>query len=685
MNISIDSLCKDTPSKQTYTSSIINSYTQLRTILHENEKITLDGESLDITSVTAVAIHNTKAAITASPEIAGRMNHSVRVLNEKLVNGEIIYGVTTGFGGSADTRTADYPALQKALIQHHNCAVVLPADRGEYSSGMRMGMGMLDEVKSHAMPVSTVRAAMLIRCNSLLRGHSCVRMHVVEGILSLLENDMTPVVPLRGSISASGDLTPLAYIAGALEGNPDIMVRCSDGRMVSSQQALEEIGLAPVEFNAKEGLGLLNGTAFSCGMASLVLFEANQLVLLAQVLTAMGTEALLGTRYNYHPFIGDVRPHEGQKEAAGNMFRFLGDSKMVTGAYLGSTGLAQDRYALRTSAQWIGPQLENLKLALSQVTTELNSTTDNPLLDAEKEEVHHGGNFQAASVTSAMEKTMTAMQMIGRMVFSQCSEIINPMLNKGLPPNLSADDPSLSFALKGVDINMASYMSELAYLAHPVSNHVQSAEMHNQGLNSLALIAGRYTGETVEVVSLMMATYLYVLCQAVDLRAMYGEFVRGVKGEVEAVTAELAGDEGIQGVWQEVMGHWDANSTRDLADRAEVAVGNSIGVVVKLSRDIQSVNEWRDRTVRILRERYDETREGFFKRQTTKKYLCSSSRKLYIFVRETLDVPMHRGLIDHPTIQPQQGKKSIGSYISIVYAALRDGQMRNVLLDVFNL
>ena len=133
---------------------------------------------------------------------------------------------------------------------------------------------------------------MLIRCNSLLRAHSAVRIQVVRNILALLALDMTPVVPLRGSISARGDLTPLAYISGAIEGNPDLAMNCGEGqnhRIIPASQALQEAGLTPLEFGPKEGLGPLNGTAFSCGAANLVLFEANQLGILSQLLTAMGT------------------------------------------------------------------------------------------------------------------------------------------------------------------------------------------------------------------------------------------------------------------------------------------------------------------------------------------------------------------------------------------------------------
>ncbi|KAJ5095419.1 Phenylalanine ammonia-lyase [Penicillium alfredii] len=679
------------PSGLGYTNSVLSSSLQLREILQQNRKIVLDGKSLDLSSVVAVAHHDITAAITDNQSVLDRLNRSVELLSQKLDKGEVIYGVTTGFGGSADTRTNDYPALQKALIQHHNSAVVLPRDRGTAAAA-----SPLDSLKSHAMPIPTVKAAMLIRCNSLLRAHSAVRIQVVRNILALLAHDMTPVVPLRGSISACGDLTPLAYIAGALEGNSDIMVHCGKGqaaRIIPAYQALSEAGLTPLEFGPKEGLGLLNGTAFSCGAAGLVLFEANQLVLLSQLLTAMGTEALLGTRHNYHPFIAEARPHPGQHESAANIFQCLANSQLVAGAHPDREGLAQDRYALRTSTQWIGPQLENLALSLQQVHTELNSTTDNPLLDPDEERVHHGGNFQAASVTSAMEKTMSAMQMLGKMIFSQCSEIVNPMLNKGLPPNLSADDPSLSFAFKGVDINMAAYMSELAYLNHPVSNHVQSAEMHNQGLNSLALIAARYAGDTVEVLGLMSATYLYVLCQALDLRALHIEFATHARPDLDAATADLLRALGAEAqvsvaqsaLWEELMAHWARLSTSDLADRAKTTATSSLGALLDVlgdRADGKSIQQWKTITASILETRYAAARKLFFQNRTTAQHLCSSSQKLYGFVRDKLAVPMHRGLVDHPTYDSGENirKESIGSQIGKIYAALRAGEFHEVLL-----
>jgi phenylalanine ammonia-lyase len=393
------------------------------------------------------------------------------------------------------------------------------------------------------MPTSWVRASMLIRCNSLIRGHSGVRMSVVQAILDLLNKNIIPVVPLRGSISASGDLSPLSYIAGAIEGSPDVYVRVADGRILSAVEALEAAGIERVIFQPKEGLGLLNGTAFSAATASLTLHQCQEVALLSQVLTAMSVEAMQGSAKSFWPQIANMRPHPGQIESAANILSFLHESKLAkcieSPKDANMTGLCQDRYPLRTSSQWIGPQLEDISHATSQIHTEINSTTDNPLIDAESGHILHGGNFQAAVVTSTMDRARLCLERLGKMLFSQATEIINPMLNGGLPANLCADDPSTSFTCKGIDINMAAYQSELGFLANPVGNHVQSAEMHNQAINSLALISSRYTFQALDTIYLMAAAHLFVLCQALDLRVLQVEFLSIINTAVTCCVHEV--------------------------------------------------------------------------------------------------------------------------------------------------
>ena len=229
-------------------------------------------------------------------------------------------------------------------------------------------------------------------------------------------------------------------------------------------------------------------------------------------------------------------------EASHNIRGFLTGSKLVCSDQSSShTSLRQDRYAIRTSTQWIGPQLENLVSAHKQIAIECSSTTDNPIIDRLGGRVLHGGNFQAMAVTSAMEKTRSTLQIIGRMLFAQCTEMMNPALNNGLPPNLASDEPSQSFLLKGVDVNTASLQAELGFLANPIASHVQTAEMNNQSLNSLALVSARYTHIALDILSQLVAAHILSVCQALDLRAMHFQVLAALKPAFESVTYEQFG------------------------------------------------------------------------------------------------------------------------------------------------
>lgn len=283
---------------------------------------------------------------------------------------------------------------------------------------------------------------------------------VIDAMIELLRQDITPIVPLRGSISASGDIMPLSYVAGAIQGNPDVLVRVRTttsaneaDTIMTAQKALEHINIAPIVLGPKEGLALINGTAPSAAVASLALHDAQQLVVISQPLIALTCEALAANVEWAHPFVSQIRPHKGQIEVAQNIRLFLSGSRLTTGLETTKerlkSGLVQDRYALRSSPQWLGPQLEDLESAASQLVVELNSTSDNPVVDSVHKDVHCGANFQAVAVTSATEKTRACVQMIGRLVFGQTTEMINHNFSNGLPPNLAADDPSLSFCLKG--------------------------------------------------------------------------------------------------------------------------------------------------------------------------------------------------------------------------------------------
>ncbi|KAN0066392.1 Protein pal1 [Thecaphora frezii] len=643
------------------------------------EQVVIDGQNLKIAGLVASARYNHIPILDQSPEVRKRIDDSVKSLINKLERGESIYGINTGFGGSADSRTANTRALQLALLQMQQCGVLpVPSSfpTGEPSSAP-YALPLTDTESSLIMPEAWVRGAIVVRLSSLMRGHSGVRWEVLEKMQKLfLEHNVTPVVPVRSSISASGDLSPLSYIAGALAGQKGIWcwVTGPEGTRIKvpSSEACRMYNVEPVLYEPKEALGLLNGTAFSASVAGLATYEADKLSLLTQLTTAMAVEALKGTDASFAPFIHEVaRPHPGQVKSARLIRKLLSGSRLALHIedekHLLITEdvgtLRQDRYTLRTASQWVGPGLEDIESAIRSVEIEINSTTDNPMLDPYDGEgrIHHGGNFQAMSMTNAVEKIRLALCAMGKMTFQQMTELINPAMNRGLPANLaSTPDLSLNFHAKGIDIALAAVTSELMFLGNPVSTHVQSAEMANQAINSLALVSGRQTLQAVECLSMIQAWSLYLLCQALDIRAMQAEVALMLPGYIKSSLARFFGtwmDEKDQDVIAaKVLLHLskrlDETSSKDLKDRLVETYQDASSVLVAYFSQLPSgggadplrnIVSWRAAGVAETEKIYRQVTEKFLEDPLAchASPLLGKTKRAYEFVRKTLGVPMH--------------------------------------------
>ncbi|KAJ3904349.1 L-Aspartase-like protein [Lentinula edodes] len=328
---------------QSHLNLLASQLTALQAYNNGAQFAIIDGHSLDVPSVVAVSRKNHVPRLEDSDAIKIRVAAAVDVVQNLALEAQSQYGVTTGFGGSATTRTKRTALLQKALLACIQCGI-LPDFR---SKGVK---DLTPEDYSLMLPQDWVRGTMFVRLNSIIRAQSGTRWNIIESLYTLIEENVAPCAPLRQSISASGDLGPLAYISGVLTGNPDVFAWYGEGegrKIYDSATLLRKLNLAPIDLIAKEGLALVNGTAASAAVAALAIHDCHILALAAQVLAAYGNitkahifltesipslavEAIKGSQEPFQPFLHDLsRPHKGQIEVAANIRHILQSSKLA--------------------------------------------------------------------------------------------------------------------------------------------------------------------------------------------------------------------------------------------------------------------------------------------------------------------------------------------------------------------
>ena len=503
-------------------------------------QLEIDGGSLSIPDVVAVARGGAQASLVHEAE--ERIEAS-RELKRDLMEREIpIYGVTTGFGDSAHRQIAPAKAgrLQQMVLRDLGC-----------------GTGPI------ASPEVT-RATMLLRANCLAKGNSGVRRELVERLLAFLNADALPQIPERGSCGASGDLVPLSYVASALVGEADVR---QDGVIRSSREVFGELGLEPLELEAKEGLGLVNGTSFTSAFAALAAWDSQQLAYVADLCTAMASEALLGNRGHFNAFLFEAKPHPGQMESARVVRELLADSGLALDSEeIFAGGMdgrefqelhrqVQDRYSIRCSPHVVGAMRDTLEWVARWVEVEINSSDDNPLFDTGSGRVQSGGNFYAGHMGQAMDSLKVALANVCDLLDRQLELVVDEKFNAGLTPNLipffDADHPEagLHHGFKGMQLCSSAMTAEALKLCNPATIHSRSTEAHNQDKVSMGTIAARDARSIVELAQNIAAIHLLAVTQALDLRGpeKASTGTRAAHDLVRSRVAHLDGDRRMDG------------------------------------------------------------------------------------------------------------------------------------------
>ena len=476
----------------------------------------IDGCQLTLKDIASVARGGAPAILTNNATVRSRIDRTRRQLSELVERGTPVYGVTTGFGDSVHRH-----------IDSNNAAL-----------HQERLIAFLGNGTGASLPEPTARAVTLIRANNLARGYSGVRIELIERLLELLNAGITPVIPEEGSVGASGDLVPLSYVAAVVTGRRKVRFR---GRIVDAADALAKTGLEPLVLQEKEGLGLVNGTAYMTAIAALACMDADRLAHLADVCTAMTVEVLGAITTPFHPFLHDVtKPHPGQIRSAANIRGLLTGSRMgrayedviaeITSKGVKpsqSTAQIQDKYSIRCAPHFTGVLFDVLAWATQWVETEVNASTDNPLLDPTSGEVFSGGNFSGGHIALAMDTLKAAVSSVADLLDRQLALVVDEKFNRGLGPNLipacPEDHPEygLNHGFKGMQLACSSLTADALSRGMPLSAFSRSTECHNQDKVSMGATAARQARDVIEIVERVAAIHLLALCQAADLRGAH--------------------------------------------------------------------------------------------------------------------------------------------------------------------
>ena len=442
------------------------------------KKFIIDGQSVTLDSLREMTFEPGVFELAASAR--SKMQESRDYIEARIKNGEVIYGVNTGFGAFSSVRISDsqIEQLQKNLIRSHSMGIGDPFSKEQS------------------------KAMMILRANTLARGHSGVRTTVVEKILEFLNQDLIPVIPQQGSVGASGDLAPLSHLALALIGEGEVW-----GGSLK--------GVKPLELKAKEGLSLINGCQVMTAVGLLALFEARDLLKIADITGAMSIEGLRGSRRPFDPLIAATRPHSGEAPTARNLLKVMSASSEISESHAVNDPRVQDAYSLRCMPAVHGAAKMALAYAVRVLETEANSSTDNPLVFASEGKILSCGNFHGMPVAHAMDFAAIAVSSLASISHERISKFISTQMSE-LPPFL-APDGGLNSGHMIVQVASASLVSENKILAHPASVDSMPTSAEKEDHVSMGTIAARKFAQVVKNAQNVFAMEFLSATQALDM------------------------------------------------------------------------------------------------------------------------------------------------------------------------
>lgn len=505
--------------------------------------ITVKGENLTIENVWNVAFNNEEINLPEDKEFWDTLSASRKFLEDYIATGVPTYGVTTDFGDSCHNQISVEKAgeLQRDICTYH---------------GIGLGPKFDHE---------TGRAVVLARLNGNVKGgHSAIRPELAKMMVTMLNKDIIPVIPQLGSVGASGDLTPLSYLAAAIMGERDVYYK---GKIVPALEAFNAEGIKPLPIEAKEGLALMNGTSVMTAVASIAWKKAERLAKISDFLTAVTSEITKGKDTPFVAKVSEIKNHKGQCESAAYVYDIIKDSKRVFRyedflktqiekldgkGFIAQQNKIQDRYSIRCAPQINGVYRDTLRFARDLITEELNSANDNPLVDIEAGRLYNTGNFYGGHICAACDYMRTALANISDLSDKQAEVIIDGKFNgltENLIPYTPADHPraGLRLGFKAAQITISAIRGEVMSYCFPISLTSQPTEALNQDKVSMGTISARKFNEQIELVYLQFATHLLAAMQAVDLAGKddFAPFTRKVHAEVRRMSAFVEDDRAL--------------------------------------------------------------------------------------------------------------------------------------------